>query len=453
MNKLLIANRGEIACRVMRTAKSMGIDTVAVYSEADASAMHVTSADEAVLLGPAKAQESYLVTEKIIAAAKSTGADAIHPGYGFLAENAEFARQVMAAGIIWVGPEPEQIEAMGDKERAKIVAEQVSVPTLPGSPRIEDASKIDLATLGNQVGYPLLVKACAGGGGIGMRLVNNADELAKVVEGTQTMAERSFGDGSVFLERYIPKARHVEVQVFGFGDGRAVHLYERDCSVQRRFQKVIEESPAPNLPAEVREAMARSAVAFAASQNYKGAGTVEFVVDADTKEFFFLEMNTRIQVEHPVTEMVTGHDIVALQLGLASGSQIADLTQDNIAIEGHAIECRLYAENPDKMFLPSPGELSTYQVPETGANVRIDTGVREGDKITPYYDPMIAKLVCYGSSREAALEEMANALQQVKIEGIANNVEFLQRAIRHQQFASGDVFTGFIDANKNDLIG
>ena len=453
MNKLLIANRGEIACRIMRTAKNMGISTVAVYSEADASALHVSTADEAVLLGPAKAQESYLVIDKILAIAKSTGADAIHPGYGFLAENAGFAQQVIDAGLIWVGPTPEQIEAMGDKERAKIVAQQVSVPTLPGSERIESLANINITAIAEQVGYPLLVKACAGGGGIGMRLVNNADELEKVVESTQTMAERSFGDGSVFLERFIAKARHVEVQVFGFGDGRAVHLFERDCSIQRRFQKVIEESPAPNLPNDVREAMARSAVAFASSQNYLGAGTVEFVVDADTKEFFFLEMNTRIQVEHPVTEMVTGHDIVALQLGLASGSKIADLTQENIQSQGHAIECRLYAENPNKMFLPSPGDLTTYEIPAPSANVRIDTGVSQGDKITPYYDPMIAKLICYGGSRESALAEMSKALEEVKIEGIANNVEFLKKTIAHAQFASGDVFTGFIELNKEDLIG
>lgn len=431
----------------------MGLATVAVYSEADADALHVNSADEAVLLGPAKAQESYLVSEKIIAAALETNADAIHPGYGFLAENADFARKVIAAGLTWVGPTPEQIEAMGDKERAKIVAEQVSVPTLPGSKRIENVAEVNLAALGDAVGYPLLVKACAGGGGIGMRLVNNAEELEKVVEGTQTMAERSFGDGSVFLERYIPKARHVEVQVFGFGDGRAVHLFERDCSIQRRFQKVIEESPAPNLPYEVRDSMARSAVALAASQHYVGAGTVEFVVDADSKEFFFLEMNTRVQVEHPVTEMVTGHDIVALQLGLASGAKIADLVQEDVAITGHAIECRLYAENPEKMFLPSPGELSTFRMPAESASVRVDTGVREGDKITPYYDPMIAKLICYAPTRAAAIDEMSKALQQVEIEGIANNVEFLGRAVSHQQFVDGDVFTGFIDANKNELIG
>jgi 3-methylcrotonyl-CoA carboxylase alpha subunit len=453
MHKLLIANRGEIACRIMRTAKSMGIKTVAVFSEADASSLHVKTADEAVLIGPAKAQESYLVSAKIIDAARSTGADAIHPGYGFLAENASFAREIMEAGLIWVGPTPAQIEAMGDKERAKLVAEQVSVPILPGSSRVEKLADVDIVALGNEVGFPLLVKACAGGGGIGMRLVNNVDELEKVVESTQTMAERSFGDGSIFLERFIAKARHVEVQVFGFGDGRAVHFFERDCSTQRRFQKVIEESPAPQLADEVREAMARSAVAFASSQNYLGVGTVEFVMDADTKEFFFLEMNTRIQVEHPVTEMVTGHDLVSLQLGLASGAKIADLTQENIVAKGHAIECRIYAENPDKMFLPSPGELKTLKMPATSASVRVDIGVSEGDKVTPYYDPMIAKLICHGDTREAALSQMAEALNEVSIDGIANNVNFLKRVITHKQFSDGDVFTGFIDVNKEQLIG
>jgi len=453
MHKLLIANRGEIACRIMRTAKSMGIKTVAVFSEADASSLHVKTADEAVLIGPAKAQESYLVSAKIIDAARSTGADAIHPGYGFLAENASFAREIMEAGLIWVGPTPAQIEAMGDKERAKLVAEQVSVPIMPGSSRVEKLADVDIVALGNEVGIPLFVKACAGGGGIGMRLVNNVDELEKVVESTQTMAERWFGDGSIFLERFIAKARHVEVQVFGFGDGRAVHFFERDCSTQRRFQKVIEESPAPQLADEVREAMARSAVAFASSQNYLGVGTVEFVMDADTKEFFFLEMNTRIQVEHPVTEMVTGHDLVSLQLGLASGAKIADLTQENIVAKGHAIECRIYAENPDKMFLPSPGELKTLKMPATSASVRVDIGVSEGDKVTPYYDPMIAKLICHGDTREAALSQMAEALNEVSIDGIANNVNFLKRAITHKQFSDGDVFTGFIDVNKEQLIG
>lgn len=453
MNKLLIANRGEIACRIITSAKKMGLATVAVYSEADASALHVELADEGVHIGPAKAQESYLLPEKIIEAARTTGADAVHPGYGFLAESATFAQAVISAGLIWVGPTPEQIEAMGDKERAKLVATQVSVPTLPGSERVEKLSEVDIKSIGEAVGYPLLVKACAGGGGIGMRLVSNADELEKVVESTQTMAERSFGDGAIFLERYIPKARHVEVQVFGFGDGRAVHLFERDCSTQRRFQKVIEESPAPNLSDEVRESMARSAVAFASSQNYLGAGTVEFVVDANTQEFFFLEMNTRIQVEHPVTEMVTGHDIVALQLGLASGAKIADLTQENISSQGHAVECRIYAENPDKMFLPSPGELKTLKMPKSSPTVRVDIGVREGDKVTPYYDPMIAKLICFAPTRESALAEMANALAQVSIDGIANNVNFLKRVVAHSEFLNGNVFTGFIDEYKADLLG
>ncbi len=453
MNKLLIANRGEIACRIITSAKKMGLATVAVYSEADASALHVELADEGVHIGPAKAQESYLLPEKIIEAARTTGADAVHPGYGFLAESATFAQAVISAGLIWVGPTPEQIEAMGDKERAKLVATQVSVPTLPGSERVEKLSEVDIKSIGEAVGYPLLVKACAGGGGIGMRLVSNADELEKVVESTQTMAERSFGDGAIFLERYIPKARHVEVQVFGFGDGRAVHLFERDCSTQRRFQKVIEESPAPNLSDEVRESMARSAVAFASSQNYLGAGTVEFVVDANTQEFFFLEMNTRIQVEHPVTEMVTGHDIVALQLGLASGAKIADLTQENISSQGHGVECRIYAENPDKMFLPSPGELKTLKMPKSSPTVRVDIGVREGDKVTPYYDPMIAKLICFAPTRESALAEMANALAQVSIDGIANNVNFLKRVVAHSEFLNGNVFTGFIDEYKADLLG
>lgn len=453
MNKLLIANRGEIACRIIRSAKQMGVTTVAVYSEVDASALHVKNADESVLIGPAKAQESYLVIDKIIEAARSTGADAIHPGYGFLAENADFARAVIDAGLIWVGPTPDQIAAMGDKERAKIIAKHVSVPTLPGSARIDDIAAVELIAIAKEVGYPLLVKACAGGGGIGMRLVTNESELEKIATSTQTMAERSFGDGSIFLERYISKARHVEVQIFGFGDGRAVHLFERDCSIQRRFQKIIEESPAPNLPEDTREAMARAAVAFASSQNYLGAGTVEFVVDADTNEFFFLEMNTRIQVEHPVTEMVTGHDLVALQLGLASGAKISDLTQENISVEGHAIECRIYAENPDKMFLPSPGQLDKLKLPQESAHIRLDIGVQEGDKITPYYDPMIAKLICFGSSRDVVLETMAKALAEISIEGIANNVAFLRNVIGHRQFADGDVFTGFIDANKSDLIG
>lgn len=453
MKKLLVANRGEIACRVMRSAKALGVATVAVHSEADAGSLHVKHADEARLIGPAKAAESYLKVDRILEAARDTGADAIHPGYGFLAENAQFAAQVDGAGLIWIGPEPEQITAMGDKERARGIAEQAGVPVLKGSPRFAMGDTAGLHAAAERVGYPLLVKASAGGGGIGMKLVENGESLEKVVESTQSMAERAFGDGAVFLERYIAKARHIEIQVFGFGDGRAVHFYERECSIQRRFQKVIEEAPACNLPATARDAMAQAAVSLAEAQNYRGAGTAEFIVDADTNEFFFLEMNTRIQVEHPVTEMTTNSDLVALQIRLARGDDLSDLTQAAIEQSGSAIECRLYAENPDKMFLPSPGQLDALILPEAAANVRVDTGVVQGDVITPYYDPMIAKLICRGDTRETAIAEMTTALEQTNIEGIANNVGFLRRVVMHPKFAGGDLFTGFIDAYKSDLIG
>ena len=394
MNKILIANRGEIACRVIRSAQALGARTVAVYSDADRESLHVASADEAVHIGAAKAAESYLNIDALLAAAAATGATAVHPGYGFLAENAGFASRVIEAGLVWVGPTPAQIEAMGDKARARSLAESAGVPIVPGSARFPTGELDGLEAAAEQVGYPLLVKASAGGGGIGMRLVDGPEQLRKTAEATQTMAERSFGDGTVFLERYIPRARHVEIQVFGFGDGRAVHVYERDCSIQRRFQKVIEEAPAPGLPNDVRQRMAEAAARLAASQHYRGAGTVEFIVNAETFEFFFLEMNTRIQVEHPVTECITGLDLVSLQLRLAAGETLDHLTQDSIPLAGHAIECRLYAENPAKMFLPSPGKLARFALPAATEGVRIDTGVREGDTITAYYDPMVAKLIC-----------------------------------------------------------
>lgn len=453
MKKLLVANRGEIACRVIRSAKSLGIKTVAVYSEVDAASQHVKQADEAVAIGPAKATESYLSTDRVLAAARDTQADAIHPGYGFLAESAHFASRIIDSGLTWIGPEPEQIEAMGDKGRARGIAEAAGVPVLAGSPRFAVGENDGLLAAAEAVGYPLLVKASAGGGGIGMRLVEQADELEKVVESTQAMAERSFGDGTVFLERYIAKARHIEIQLFGFGDGRAVHYYERECSIQRRFQKVIEESPACNLPDQVRDRMAAAAVALAESQSYAGAGTAEFIVDAATNEFFFLEMNTRIQVEHPVTEMTADVDLVALQIRLARGDDLSAITQDSIARSGHAIECRLYAENPAKMFLPSPGTLDTFVLPMAADSVRIDSGVIEGDVITPYYDPMIAKLICAGASRQDALDLMVDALGATKIEGIANNVSFLAQIVAHPDFRNGDVFTGFIDTYKADLLG
>jgi len=450
---ILVANRGEIACRVIRSARALGARTVAVYSDADRQSLHVELADEAVHIGPSKAADSYLNVDAILAAARATGASAVHPGYGFLAENAAFATRVAAAGLTWIGPTPAQIEAMGDKERARRIAVDAGVPVVPGSDRFPGGQLEGLAEAAAQVGYPLLVKASAGGGGIGMRLVEAEDQLLKTAEATQTMAARSFGDGTVFLERYIPRARHVEIQVFGFGDGRAIHLYERDCSIQRRFQKVVEESPAPGLPDDVRQRMASAAVALARQQRYAGAGTVEFIVDARSFEFYFLEMNTRIQVEHPVTEMITGVDLVALQLKLAGGETLADLDQASIVPRGHAVECRIYAENPAKMFLPSPGKLNRLVLPAASAQVRIDTGVREGDTITAYYDPMIAKLICHGADREAALDAMQAALAASAIDGIAHNIEFLGRIVRHAAFRGGEVFTGFIETYKTDLIG
>jgi len=450
--KLLIANRGEIACRVIRSARRLGLQTVAVYSDADASALHVANADEARRIGPAKAAESYLDIDAILAAAQATGAEAIHPGYGFLAENAGFAARVAAAGLTFIGPTPDQISAMGDKARARALAAAAGVPIVPGSARFATGELAGLEDAAERVGYPLLVKAAAGGGGIGMRLVEDPSQLRKVAEATQTMSARAFGDGAVFLERFLPKARHIEIQVFGFGDGRALHLFERDCSLQRRFQKVIEESPAPGLSATVRERMTAAAVALASAQHYAGAGTVEFIVDASSFEFFFLEMNTRIQVEHPVTEMITGQDLVDLQLQLARGDRLA-LTQAALAARGHALECRLYAENPDKSFLPTPGRLVTLELPAASECLRIDTGVRQGDLITAYYDPMIAKLVCLGATREEACHTMERALAAARIEGISSNIAFLRRVLAHPAFRCGDVFTGFIDSFKHELIG
>ena len=453
MKKLLIANRGEIACRVIRSARSLGIATVAVYSDVDAQALHVKHADEAILIGAAKAAESYLNIERVHGAALDSGADAIHPGYGFLAENADFAQQISERGLIWIGPKPAQIRDMGDKERARGIADAAGVPVLKGSRRFAMGETDGLLEAAAAVGYPLLVKASAGGGGIGMRLVEQPEQLKKIVESTQAMAERSFSDGTVFLERYIAKARHIEIQVFGFGSGRAVHFYERECSIQRRFQKVIEEAPACNLPENVLTQMAAAAVGLAESQSYEGAGTAEFIVDAETNDFFFLEMNTRIQVEHPVTEMTTQVDLVALQIKLARGDDLSAITQDSIERFGHAIECRLYAENPAKMFLPSPGTLETLILPQATDSVRIDTGVTEGDVITPYYDPMLAKLICAAETREESLGLMAHALAATEIEGIANNVSFLETIVRHPQFQQGNIFTGFIETYKSDLIG
>ena len=451
MKKILVANRGEIACRVIDSCRRLGIATVAVYSEADAGARHVSLADEAVPIGPAPARESYLVAERLVAAAVASGAQGIHPGYGFLAENAAFARAVEAAGLVWIGPDPRSIEDMGDKERARDIASASGVPILPGSARFEGESLGGIEEAAAEVGYPLLVKASAGGGGIGMRRVEDESSLRKVAEATGSMAGKAFGDPAIYLERFVERARHVEIQVFGFGDGHGVHLHERDCSLQRRFQKVVEESPAPGLPASLRDDMARAAVALCRHERYRGAGTVEFVVDAQRMDFHFLEMNCRIQVEHPVTEMTTGTDLVAWQIELARGN-LRPFDQSCIVASGHAIECRLYAENPVKHFMPSPGRLVRFRMPEPSPEVRVDTGFWEGDEVTFHYDPMLAKIIVRGNDRDAAIDRMREALDAVVVDGIATNAAYLAACMDHPAFRAGDVATNFISRNHKALL-
>lgn len=451
MKKILVANRGEIACRVIRSCHALGLSAVAVYSEADASAQHVRMADESHGIGPAPARESYLVADRILAAAKVTGADAIHPGYGFLSENADFATRVQAAGLCWIGPAPQTIAAMGDKERAREIAQAAGVPVLPGSRRFAEGDVDGLANAAAAVGFPLLVKAAGGGGGIGMRRVESPEALEEAVRATQSMASKSFGDGTVYLEHFVSRARHVEVQVFGFGNGEVVHFHERDCSLQRRFQKVVEETPAPGLLPTTRAAMADAAVRLCRAQRYSGAGTIEFIVDAEDESFHFLEMNTRIQVEHAVTEMTAGVDLVALQIDLARGA-LAPFSQSRVSARGAAIECRLYAENPARNFMPSPGRLERFRLPAPNTNVRIDTGFVEGDTITVFYDPMIAKVICRGTTRAEALATMRDALAAIELEGVKSNLAFLRQVVQHHAFAEGAVFTGFLDRYKDELI-
>jgi 3-methylcrotonyl-CoA carboxylase alpha subunit len=444
VQKLLIANRGEIACRIIKSCQQLGIATVAVYSEADSNARHVAIADEAVAIGPASARESYLRIDAILAAARQTNATAVHPGYGFLSENADFAQAVMQAGLTWIGPSPKSIIDMGDKERAREIASAAGVPVLPGSQRFYPGDTSGMAEAASRIGFPLLVKAAAGGGGIGMRQVNRLEDLIGVLESAQSMAGKAFGDPGVYLERFVPNARHIEVQVFGFADGTAIHLHDRECSVQRRFQKIIEEAPAPNLPDAVRELLHHSAVSLACSQNYSGAGTVEFIYDCDRELAYFLEMNTRIQVEHPTTEMVTGIDIVAWQI-LHSMKELQPPKQDDIAVCGHAVECRLYAERPEKNFLPSPGVITHLVWPETGASLRVDTGVRSGDRITPYYDPMVAKLIAHADSRQDAIARLSAAMEDLIVEGLQTNAHFLLDVLHDDRYAAGQVTTAFVE--------
>ena len=449
-DKVLIANRGEIARRVIASCRRLGLQSVSIYSEADATLAHVGEADQAFAVGGPRAQDSYLRVDRLLSVAAESGAGAVHPGYGFLSENAAFAEAVGAAGLVFIGPDPQTIRDMGDKQRARDIASRAGVPVVPGSRRFEVDELDGLEPAGEAVGYPLLVKASAGGGGIGMRRVDRPEQLREVAVATQSMAAKAFGDGAIFLERFIAKARHVEMQVFGFGDGTAIHLYERDCSLQRRYQKVIEESPAPRLPAKVRDRMAADAVALCQATRYRGAGTVEFVVDAGTFEYFFLEMNTRIQVEHPVTEMLTGRDLVAMQIELARGN-LSPITQAAIEPTGHAIEARIYAENPSKKFMPSPGKLERFRPPAM-EGLRVDAGYREGDMVTPFYDPMIAKVIVQAPTRDQARDTLAQALRAFEIEGIRNNRDFLVACLQDDVFAAGDVSTGFIDQRLDALL-
>ena len=451
INSLLIANRGEIACRIIRTAREMGIRTVAVYSDADAKALHVRMADEAVHIGPSPARESYLVGEKINAAAKATKAQAIHPGYGFLSENADFAEDVMKAGLIWVGPKPDSIRAMGLKDAAKKLMADAGVPVTPGYLG-EDQDPKRLKKEADAIGYPVLIKAVAGGGGKGMRRVDAARDFDDALESCKREAASSFGDDRVLIEKYILSPRHIEVQVFGDSHGNVVHLFERDCSLQRRHQKVIEEAPAPGMDEATREAVCGAAVRAAKAVNYEGAGTIEFIADASkglkADRIWFMEMNTRLQVEHPVTEEITGQDLVEWQLRVASGEKLPR-KQEELGINGWAIEARLYAEDPVKGFLPSVGRLEHFDLGEDG---RIETGVEEGDSISPFYDPMIAKLVAWGDDRAEAIGELAGILDEIEVWPVRTNAGFLFNALLHPDFGRERIDTGFIERHLEQLV-
>jgi len=452
IKSLLIANRGEIACRVIRTARELGIRTVAVYSDADAQALHVREADEAVHIGPAPTRESYLVGEKIIAAAKQTGAEAIHPGYGFLSENAAFAQAVIDAGIVWVGPNPDSITAMGLKDAAKKLMAEAKVPVTPGYMG-EDQSPGVLTDEAGKVGYPVLIKAVAGGGGKGMRLVESEDDFADALQSCKREAASSFGNDHVLIEKYIASPRHIEVQVFGDKHGNVVHLFERDCSLQRRHQKVIEEAPAPGMDSDTREALCAAAVRAAKAVDYVGAGTIEFIADGSGRlsadKIWFMEMNTRLQVEHPVTEEITGVDLVEWQLRVASGEPLP-LRQEDLTIDGWAMEARLYAEDPAKGFLPSIGKLDLLQFGEADGG-RIDTGVYEGAEVSPHYDPMIAKVIAWGEDRSEARERLGDMLADSAVWPVKTNASFLVKALQHPDFAAGNVDTGLIGRDGEEM--
>jgi len=445
--KILIANRGEIACRVTRTARRMGIRTVAVYSDADRDALHVAMADEAVAIGPAPARESYLVAERLIDAARATGAQAIHPGYGFLSENAEFAEACASMGLVFIGPPAAAIRAMGDKAAAKALMAKAGVPVVPGY-HGEDQGETRLRDEAARIGYPVLIKPSAGGGGKGMRIVHQPAEFPAALAGAKREAMAAFGDDRVLIERFLTRPRHIEVQVFGDHAGNLVHLFERDCSIQRRHQKVIEEAPAGGLSDGQRHRMGEVATTAAHAVGYHGAGTVEFIAEAD--DFYFMEMNTRLQVEHPVTEAITGLDLVEWQLKVAAGEPLP-LKQDQIRSSGHAIEARLYAEDPQRAFLPSTGRLTAMRPPVV-PGVRVDTGVREGDAVTVHYDPLIAKLIAWGEDRGAAVRALTRGLAEFCVGGLPVNREFLYRLSIHPAYRAGEVDTGFIDRHRAELL-
>jgi 3-methylcrotonyl-CoA carboxylase alpha subunit len=447
--KILIANRGEIACRVIKTARRLGVATVAVYSEADANARHVRLADEAVLIGPAAARESYLVGEHILEVAKRTGAEAIHPGYGFLSENADFAEACKKASVVFIGPPASAIRAMGSKSAAKALMDAAGVPLTPGY-HGDNQDPAFLAQQADQIGYPVLIKASSGGGGKGMRRVDAAADFEAALASCKREAANAFGDEQVLVEKYVLNPRHIEIQVFGDTQGHCVYLFERDCSLQRRHQKLLEEAPAPGMTLERRAAMGQAAVNAAKAVGYVGAGTVEFIANQDGS-FYFMEMNTRLQVEHPVTEMITGLDLVEWQLRVASGQPLP-LTQEQLEIDGHAIEARIYAEDPDKGFLPSTGRLVHLVPPPESDSVRVDTGVEQGDEITPYYDPMIAKLIVWGADRKQALARMRRALAQYRVVGVSNNINFLSRLVALPSFANAELDTGLIEREQGLLF-
>jgi 3-methylcrotonyl-CoA carboxylase alpha subunit len=444
---LLIANRGEIACRVIRTARAMGLRTVAVYSEADRDALHVAEADEAVLLGPARARDSYLNIARVIEAARQSGAEAVHPGYGFLSENAEFAQACLDAGLVFVGPTAAMMTAMGSKSGSKALMEKAGVPLVPGY-HGEAQDEAVLATAADKIGFPVLVKASAGGGGRGMRVVNSAGELSAAIVSAKREAKAAFGDDRMLIEKYVQNPRHIEVQIIGDSHGNLLSLFERECTLQRRHQKVIEEAPSPTLNAMQREAVCAAARKAAGAVNYVGAGTIEFV--SDGKDVFFIEMNTRLQVEHPVTELITGIDLVEWQLRVAFGEELP-LAQDEIKLNGHAIEARVYAENPQKNFMPSVGHIKTWRTPEATDGLRIDAGYRSGDDVSPYYDAMLAKVIAWAPTRQAAIERLNRGLEETDVRGIVTNIPFLSALVTHRDVRANAIDTGFIERELKGL--